>query len=334
MKRLATIVGIFLLSIALSHSGSAQEDVRAATGMPIPINADVIWGQVELRGLRSDEKRPVLIVALMFNGAQLDMVQVNDKGYYVFLRKAQNGAELVVRIGGEEIGRVKLYAALDRYDIAVNWSQAQAPKKAAGVISAKSSYNSRSNANQKLLDKAIVEAESKNIQEAIKILRDIVASDPQDFVAWAGLGSLYFGESKLADAEKAYDRALELNPDLMVAMLKLGRIHLSNKAFDKAIAILEKAVVADPTSADALHFLGEAYLQAKLGSKAVPVLNEAIRLAPVEKADLHLRLAALYNAAGLKDRAAAEYKLFLGKKPNYGEKDKLEKYIKDNQKEN
>jgi tetratricopeptide (TPR) repeat protein len=298
--------------------------------MPIPINADVIWGQVELRGLRSDEKRPTLIVALMFNGAQLDMAQVNDKGYYVFLRKAQNGAELVVRLGGEELGRVNIVAALDRYDMAVNWSLAQAAKRA-GVISAKSAYTSRSDANQKLLDKALAAAENKNSNEAIRLMRDIVASDPQDFVAWAGLGSLYFGESKLSDAEKAFDRALGLNPDFMTALVNLGRLHLLNKAFDKAIAVLEKAVAADPMSADALHLLGESYLQAKLGSKAVPVLNEAIRLAPVEKAEIHLRLAALYNAAGLKDRASAEYKLFLEKKPNYSERGKLEKYIKENQ---
>jgi len=327
------MVGVFLITIAIADSASAQADVRSATGMPIPINADVIWGQVELRGLRSDEKRPGIVVLLVFNGAQLGMSQANDKGYYFFLQKARDGAQLVVNVDGMEMGRIPTYASLDRYDLAVNWGGAQVAKKA-GVVSVKDTYPSRSKANQKLLDKAIAAAESKNTQEAIKSLRDLVASDSQDFVAWAALGSLYFGESKFADAEKAYDRALELKPDFMVALFNLGRLHLLNKAFDKAIAVLEKAAVADPTSADALHLLGESYLQAKQGSKAVPVLNEAIRLAPVEKAEIHLRLAALYNAAGLKDRAAAEYKLFLSKKPDYSEKDKLEKYIKDNQKEN
>ena len=71
-------------------------------------------------------------------------------------------------------------------------------------------------------------------------------------------------------------------------------------------------------------------MQAKQGSKAVIALNEAIRLAPDENADLHLRLAALYNAAGAKDRAANEYKLFLAKRPKYPESQKLEKYIKEN----
>ena len=38
----------------------------------------------------------------------------------------------------------------------------------------------------------------------------------------------------------------------------------------------------------------------------------------------------LYNAAGLKDRAAAEYKMFLEKVPDHPEKTKFEKYIAEN----
>jgi hypothetical protein len=45
-----------------------------------------------------------------------------------------------------------------------------------------------------------------------------------------------------------------------------------------------------------------------------------------------LRLAALYNAAGLKDRAAAEYEQFLAKNPNHPDRKKFEEYIKENKK--
>ena len=41
---------------------------------------------------------------------------------------------------------------------------------------------------------------------------------------------------------------------------------------------------------------------------------------------------ALYNAAGYRDRAAAEYEQFLAKKPDYPEKEKLQKYIRENKK--
>jgi hypothetical protein len=49
-------------------------------------------------------------------------------------------------------------------------------------------------------------------------------------------------------------------------------------------------------------------------------------------AEVHLRLAALYNAAGIKDKAAAEYEEFLKKRPKYADRKKLEQYIVDNKK--
>ena len=99
------------------------------------------------------------------------------------------------------------------------------------------------------------------------------------------------------------------------------------KNLDGAIEVLNRALKLQPTSAEANYFLGEAYLDAKLGSKAVPHLNEAIRLDPVTMADAHLLLAALYNATGLKDKAAAEYAAFLKQRPNYSDRKKLEAYI-------
>ena len=70
-------------------------------------------------------------------------------------------------------------------------------------------------------------------------------------------------------------------------------------------------------------------MQIKKGSKAVPYLNEAARLG---KPDAHLRLATLYNAVGLKDKAALEYEQFLKKRPDYKDRKALEQYISENKK--
>jgi tetratricopeptide (TPR) repeat protein len=107
---------------------------------------------------------------------------------------------------------------------------------------------------------------------------------------------------------------------------------MAQKNYDGAIDVLTRAVAATPPSAEANHLLGECYLQIKKGSKAVGYLNEAIKLDPIGKAEVHLRLATLYNAAGAKDRAALEYEKFLEKKPDYPEKKKLQQYIQENKK--
>ena len=129
-------------------------------------------------------------------------------------------------------------------------------------------------------------------------------------------------------------RAIALKPDFMPALMNGGKLYISQKKPDQAVETLTRAVAAEPESADANQYLGEAYLLARKGSSAVTYLEKAIELQPVEKAEVHLRLAALYNAANLKERAIAEYKKFLEKVPDHPEKVKIEKYISDNSTKN
>lgn len=333
-----SIVVCCLLGSAIifpGYSAAQNEDIREATGLPIQIGTPVIYGHVKLRGLAENEPKPSIHVALYVSGFQIDRVRANDRGYYYFLRSAADGASLVFEVDNVELGRVTLTAGVGstvRRDIEVDWRSAKrANQSAPGVISVKGAY-SRSSDADKAFDKGIAAAKAKKTVEALTIFNRIVEKDPKDFVAWTELGSLYFGDSKYTEAEAAYSKALELKPDFMIALMNLGKLYLNQRQPDKAAIVLTKAATTDVTSANAFHYLGEAYLMSKQGSKAVVALNESIRLAPVEKADLHLRLATLYNAAGLKDRAANEYKLFLAKKPDYSDKELMEKYIKENAK--
>ena len=141
---------------------------------------------------------------------------------------------------------------------------------------------------------------------------------------------VYFLEKDLEAAEKSYTSAVQAKPDHVSALVNLGRVRLARKNNEGAIESLEAALKADPKSATANYFLGEAYLALKKGSKAVGYLNEALKLDPMGMADAHLRLGALYNLAGYKDRAAAEYEQFLQKKPDYSERKKLADYIEAN----
>ena len=73
--------------------------------------------------------------------------------------------------------------------------------------------------------------------------------------------------------------------------------------------------------------MGEAYLGLKQGSKAVGHLNKAISLDPVGMADVHLRLAQLYSAAGYNDLAVKEYQQYLEKKPDSPHRAEVEKAL-------
>jgi tetratricopeptide (TPR) repeat protein len=170
----------------------------------------------------------------------------------------------------------------------------------------------------------------KAYDQAAALLKEIVAADDKDFQAWTELGTVYLLMKKEADAERAYESAIKARPSFFLAHLNLGRARAGRKKFAEAVEPLARAVELQPANAEANFLLGESYLQIKQGSKAVGHLEAAGRLG---KAEAHLRLAALYNAVGLKDRAAAEYEQFLAKNPDHPEKKKLQKYIEENKKQ-
>lgn len=322
--------------LALCAIGTLQaqtDEIREATGLPIAIGQPVIFGQVSFRGLSPGEKKPTVNVALLFGGSQVDRMDTNDRGFFYFLREAVNGAVLVFELNNIEIHRQVLMANLGnrvRQDIEVDWRMFQkSPSSDPAAITVKDIY-ARSTENEKLFSRALAASKAKDTARAAQLFKDLLDQDPKDFVAWTELGTSYFAEGKLVEAEGAYRKAIDLSPKFMVALMNLGRLQLVQKQPNRAILTFTQAIHADHRSADAFHYLGESYLQIKLGSKAAIALNEAIRLAPLEKADLHLRLAALYHAAGARDLAAKEYKLMLEKKPQHPDREKLQKYIREN----
>ncbi len=330
---------LFLISVFVVANFAQNEETRQSTGLPTEIGGNTsTTGGVQLSGklifpkLDDSQIKPTVYVSVFVSGAMIDRRPARDNGVFYFPSVPREGGFLVVEIGGVEVARtiiMPVAAGSISQDVVVNWTPSQSGNEKTGVVSVKDFYQ-RSDENNKLFEKAAEAAKEKKPDNAIKLFKQIVENDPKDFVAWTELGTLYYRAEKFDEAEKAYQKALEQKSDFIVALMNLGKLYLSRKEFDKSIQVLSKAVETAPESADAQHYLGEAYLQNKIGSKAVVYLNEAIRLAPVEKAEIHLRLAALYNAANLKDRAVNEYKIFLEKVPNHPDKGKIEKYIKEN----
>ncbi len=327
------LVGAVVVFGLVAQVAAQVDEVSEATGLPIPIGAPVIYGQVAIEGLPKGERRPNIFVSLLLSGSQVDRRQTDSRGYFFFLQRPSHGHSLLFEMDAGEVGRSNLIIGNSnrlRQDVTLDWRALKGAVQGTktGVVSA-AAY-SRSSGAEKSFDSAMAAVRAGKNGEATEIFKKMVVDDPKDYLVWTMLGTLHDSEKKYPEAVSAFEKALEQKADFSLARVNLGRAELGRTNTEKAIEILSKAVEIEPTSADANHFLGEAYLQAKKGSLAVGFLNKAIELAPVAKADIHLRLAALYNGAKLKDRAAAEYKIFLEKVPNHPDKKKLEQYIKDN----
>lgn len=334
--------------IAMSVYGAlAQDDeARQQSGLPTYIGnrpgsnpgngQDArLSGMVEIQGLTDENKAPALSVLVLANGVVVARQRVKNKGGFSFTGIPRNGVTLVVEVDNQEIGSYPIGTLTpppmsNRKDIYLIWSNVEKAVASKNEVLVLRNAYTRAEENQKSFEKAITASKEKNSSNAVKLFKQIVEKDDKDFVAWTELGNLLFKEEKYPDSESAYSKAIALKSDFMPAIVNLGKLQLSQKQFEPAVATLSRAVELEPNSAEAHHFLGESYLQAKKGSKAVEHMNKALELAPKEKAEIHLRLAMLYNAVGLKDRAAAEYKMFLEKVPDHPEKARFEKYIAEN----
>lgn len=284
-----------------------------------------------------EEKKPISYTILLYtlSGYVVSRQNVGANSSYRIINVVDGDYDLVVELENTEIARLRvrirnpIYKSDMRQDIHLGWKSANNIHTKPASVFAEDFYK-RSPANQKSFDKAASAIDKKKYLDAETLLKSLVANDPKDYQAWTELGTVFLYEKNLTEAEKAYRQSLEVRPGFLLALMNLGRLNLMQNRFEEAIPYLSKAVEVKPTSADANYFLGDAYLRIKKGSKAVGYLYEALKLDPVGKAEAHLKLAALYNGAGLKSKAATEYAEFLKKKPDYPDKKKLEQYIAQN----
>src|SRR5437588_2476264 len=322
------VMSLELLAASLPFSSSALAQTRGS----MTLFGDVKVDESQARG----NKLGSLTIVLYTQGGALVIgrTTVPVGGRYRFNNIPSGEYELAVEADMSEIARMHVFVSgRPGSDYQQDLELAMKPlgpnsSAKPGTISANDLYK-RSAANQSLFDKAQRAIDEKKYDDAVASLTQIVNADNADFQAWTELGTTYLLLQRKGEAEKAYQKALDARPTFSLALLNLGRLRVGDKKYEEAIASLTTLVELNPSSPDGNLFLGEAYLQLKKGSKAVPYLNEAAKLG---RPEAHLRLATLYDAVGMKDKAAAEYEQFLMKRADYPDRKKLEKYIAENKK--
>lgn len=337
--RIMTIHGnrylfLFILTAAISANAQA-DDFCAEFGSTPSLNSPFaqipyVFGRVTIKGLDVAAKFPKVTVTLVDRDQTEKRVSIERKGNYCFRRSGNSTGTLIVEIDGVEAARRSLAsfgATQQREDFEVfsDATRSAAP----GTVSARFSHPP----NDKTADlyrRAANAEKDKDLNGAIRILKEIVALDPGDFIAWAKLGSLHMDRRDYDDAEAAFRRSLVIEPEYLPAWINAGKIRVANKQYEAAIEVFRYAVTLDPTAARSHQLLGEAYLLAKMGTLGAESLNNALRLDPIGMAECHLQLAHLYELAGAKHLAANEYKLFLSKVKDHPDKKKFEKFIKEN----
>ncbi len=140
-----------------------------------------------------------------------------------------------------------------------------------------------------------------DLEGAERAFRKAIALNPNDEVAHGGLGECFLARSKPQEALKQALRAYELNPMTPLSNRGLGNFLSYAGDHDRAIEQLRKASEMEPDDAVAHVSLGQAYLQKGLHEEAMGEFQKAVR---ASDSDWALAILA-YGHAVTGDRAEA-----------------------------
>jgi tetratricopeptide (TPR) repeat protein len=125
-----------------------------------------------------------------------------------------------------------------------------------------------------------VEAGGVRIEEAVDAYQKALELDPQLAAADVNLGTIYFTAQDWKKAEHHYRRAIENNPDYPLAHFNLANLHDERGEQEQALAHYQAALKLDPNYADAHYNLALLYQASGSSLKAVRHWRSYLKLDP------------------------------------------------------
>ncbi len=125
-------------------------------------------------------------------------------------------------------------------------------------------------------------------KDAIAVLEHVVESDPNYAPAWEELGLRYYydysygdgGEEAFQRSNKAYERALALDPNRIVAAGQLITNRVERAELGKAYQEAQELLKSRPESAEAHFVMGYVYRYAGMLEQSTQECNKALALDP------------------------------------------------------
>ncbi len=117
--------------------------------------------------------------------------------------------------------------------------------------------------------------------EAIQELEAVVRADSVHHAdAWNNLGFLYLQTQKLLQGQRALERAVQLDPDLLQARINLASVYILVEKYPEAIEQLAIAIEQHPAYIPAYGNLGIVYLRMGEVEKAREMFQKILELDP------------------------------------------------------
>ena len=210
--------------------------------------------------------------------------------------------------------------------------------------------DNESKRNNGILDRANAAILSRDFEQAARIYKGLLKSDPQNVELLSSLGNLYV---KSGDDEKAlayFNEIIRIDSKNVEALNSLGGVYRHLKKYDDSISVLERAVIADESNVQSFYNLGFTFKLMGKYDDALNCFNRVVEENPEDvlafnhigsiyalknqhkdavssylrglKIDpnhpiLHLNLAKSYDVLGEFEKAQSEYEAALKTKPGW-----------------
>jgi len=134
-------------------------------------------------------------------------------------------------------------------------------------------------------------------QKALEFFQEAIEKDPQNTMAWNGLGYCQVGLNNPAAAIEAYQQAIKTNPD------------------DESLYfILGQAIKTNPDDESLYFILGNYYVKLGQPQEAIKAYRQAIRVKP-DFAEAHFKLGILYTRLGRLDEGKKAFETVIRLNP-------------------
>jgi tetratricopeptide (TPR) repeat protein len=147
-------------------------------------------------------------------------------------------------------------------------------------------------------------------------------ANPDSAQAQFDAGNAYVKAGQWVQAQAAFQKAIELDPNFQGAYANLGVVYYQLEQLDLAASQYKKALELDPNDGDVAYNLGALYLQQallnsnppdpELVNQAIAQLEHAAELDP-DLAEPYFSLGVAYNILNQKDQAIEAFETFLAR---------------------
>ena len=156
----------------------------------------------------------------------------------------------------------------------------------------------------------------KNHDSAIEAYKQAIRVNPYDESTYFHLGNYYNKLGRHEDAIVAYKEVIQINPEFEAAYFNLGVAYARMGRLEEAREAFEAVTRINPEAATAYFNAGMAYSQLEQYQEAIEAHKQVIRLKP-DFVPAHYNLGIVYGKLGRPDAELASYKDAIRIDPNF-----------------